>query len=135
MNAAFGTTLISHEDFVAGLVLLRALTLENMINAIDTGHDGHRNKIFPNLLNGCFRSLEHVGQMLVDRAKSRQAGEIPGALDQGQRSAGARACTVTVAPQHTKSTVGKALPLLQTLASLRRPRRICPSARDAPRDP
>jgi hypothetical protein len=36
MNAAFGTTLTSHEDFVAGLVVLRALTLEKMINAIDT---------------------------------------------------------------------------------------------------
>jgi hypothetical protein len=35
MNAAFATTLISHEDFVGGLVVLRALTLENMINAID----------------------------------------------------------------------------------------------------
>jgi hypothetical protein len=33
MNAAFGTTLTSHEDFVGGLVVLPALMLENMINA------------------------------------------------------------------------------------------------------
>jgi AraC family transcriptional regulator, positive regulator of tynA and feaB len=43
MNAAFATTLISREDFVAGLVVLRARTLENVINATDTEHDGHRN--------------------------------------------------------------------------------------------
>jgi AraC-binding-like domain len=43
MNAAFATTLISREDFVAGLVVLRAPTLENVINATDTEHDGHRN--------------------------------------------------------------------------------------------
>jgi len=47
MNAAFATTLISREDFVAGLVVLQALTLESPINAIDTECDSHGNKDSP----------------------------------------------------------------------------------------
>ena len=63
MNAVFATTLISHEDFVAGLVVLQAHTLENPINAIDAERDSHRNKAIPNRqpANGRFRSLDPVG--------------------------------------------------------------------------
>ena len=75
MNAAFGTTPISHEDFAAGLVVLRVLTPENMINAIDAEHDGQRDNAFANLqpVNGSWATKE---SMDASRGFTRHASVV-----------------------------------------------------------